>query len=458
MNSSNNRADVTRRHFLGGGTAGIGAAALSSLLMQEGLLADDKTTGPVAIENPLAAKQPPLRARAKNVIYLHMAGSPPQQELFDYKPKLQEFNDKDCPEEYLSGERFAFIKGTPQLLGTPYKFARHGESGQHISELLPKLSSMADDICIVRSLYSDQFNHAPAQMLLYTGFSQFGKPSMGSWITYGLGSENQDLPGFVVLVSGNKIPSAGKSAWGSGFLPGIFQGVQCRTSGEPVLFVHGMSDPLEVWQPLFTALVDRDSRTHFPPGSPPEIHAVYEAAIYAVPGNPRFFATVLAQFGYHVPSTPYGLFVIVPEHADRTKVPFVEEWWHTDGIYVWKEGEPRLTGMAAAQAVQASFEQAAASLPFRATGGVFCQTLKLAENRYRIYLLDSGWLDPADRDVTLKVQVPGKIALRDLLSGRAVPLSLRTAQLTVSAGSLRILEATVNSIPTPKIVQPVRIP
>ncbi len=238
MNSSNNRADVTRRHFLGGGTAGIGAAALSSLLMQEGLLADDKTTGPVAIENPLAAKQPPLRARAKNVIYLHMAGSPPQQELFDHKPKLQEYNDKDCPEEYLSGERFAFIKGTPQLLGTPYKFARHGESGQHISELLPKLSSMADDICIVRSLYSDQFNHAPAQMLLYTGFSQFGKPSMGSWITYGLGSENQDLPGFVVLVSGNKIPSAGKSAWGSGFLPGIFQGVQCRTNGEPVLFVN----------------------------------------------------------------------------------------------------------------------------------------------------------------------------------------------------------------------------
>jgi len=228
--------NLTRRHFLGGSTAGLGAAALGQLLTTDGWAAGTQQKNQIA--QPLASKLPPLPATAKSVIYLHMAGSPPQQELFDYKPKLQEYNDKDCPDEYLKGERFAFIKGHPQLLGTPYKFSRHGESGQQISELLPLLSSLADDLCIVRSMHSDQFNHAPAQMLLYTGSPQFGKPSMGSWITYGLGSENQDLPGFVVLVSGNKVPSAGKSAWGSGFLPGVFQGVQCRTKGEPVLFVN----------------------------------------------------------------------------------------------------------------------------------------------------------------------------------------------------------------------------
>lgn len=235
MYDSNQFWNLTRRHFLGRSTAGIGAAALGQLLAKDGW-ADQKNRD-VGSTQPLAPKQPPLPAKAKSVIYLHMAGSPPQQELFDYKPKLQEYNDKDCPDEYLQGERFAFIKGHPQLLGTPYKFSRHGESGQEISELLPLLASLSDDICIVRSMHSDQFNHAPAQMLLYTGSPQFGKPSMGSWITYGLGSENQDLPGFVVLVSGNKVPSAGKSAWGSGFLPGVFQGVQCRTKGEPVLFV-----------------------------------------------------------------------------------------------------------------------------------------------------------------------------------------------------------------------------
>jgi hypothetical protein len=236
MQHSQQLWNLTRRHFLGGSTAGLGAAALGQLLAADSWAAGGNQVAKIV--QPLAAKQPPFPAKAKSVIYLHMAGSPPQQELFDYKPKLQEYNDKDCPDEYLKGERFAFIKGHPQLLGTPYKFSRHGESGQEISELLPRLSSLADDLCIVRSMHSDQFNHAPAQMLLYTGSPQFGKPSMGSWITYGLGSENQDLPGFVVLVSGNKIPSAGKSVWGSGFLPGVFQGVQCRTKGEPVLFVN----------------------------------------------------------------------------------------------------------------------------------------------------------------------------------------------------------------------------
>ncbi|HUS37859.1 MAG TPA: DUF1501 domain-containing protein [Pirellulales bacterium] len=234
---------VTRRHFLSETTAGLGGAALASMLLQDGLLAAPAPAGGdqdslAGVPQPLAARAPHYPARAKNVIYLHMAGSPSQHELFDYKPKLQQLNDKDCPDEFMKGERFAFIKGRPQLLGSPYSFSKHGQSGQEISELLPLLSKQADDLCIVRSMYTDQFNHAPAQMLLYTGSAQFGKPSMGSWVTYGLGSENQDLPGFVVLISGNKVPSAGKSAWGAGFLPSVFQGVQCRSSGEPVLFVN----------------------------------------------------------------------------------------------------------------------------------------------------------------------------------------------------------------------------
>jgi hypothetical protein len=178
--------------------------------------------------------------RAKRVIYLHMSGSPPQHDLFDYKPLLAELNGKPCPDSFLKGERFAFIKGHPKVLASPYQFKQHGQSGMWVSELLPNISTLADDAAFVRSMWTDQFNHAPAEMLLYTGSPQAGRASMGSWVTWGLGSENQDLPGFVVLVSGGTDPSGGKSLWGSGFLPSVFQGVQCRSKGEPILYV---SDP-----------------------------------------------------------------------------------------------------------------------------------------------------------------------------------------------------------------------
>ena len=231
---------ITRRHFLNQSVGGIGALAFSTLLAQSQGRAAEAPRAPGEVPNPLTPRPPHHPARAKHIIYLHMAGSPPQQDLFDYKPKLNELNDKNCPDEYLKGERFAFIKGHPQLLGSPHKFARQGQSGQWMSNLLPHLATVADDLCVVRSMHTDQFNHAPGQLLLHTGAAQFGKASIGSWVTYGLGSENQDLPGFVVLVSGDKTPDAGKSVWGSGFLPSIFQGVQCRTTGDPVLFV---SDP-----------------------------------------------------------------------------------------------------------------------------------------------------------------------------------------------------------------------
>jgi hypothetical protein len=160
--------------------------------------------------------------------------------MFDYKPELVKRNDEPCPDELLKGKRFAFTSGVPKLLGTPQKFERHGESGAWLSGVLPELAKIADDLTFIKSMHSDQFNHAPAELLLYTGSPRQGRPSFGSWVTYGLGSESKDLPGFIVLVSGGVLPSAGKSAWGSGFLPSVYQGVQCRSGGDPVLYV---SDP-----------------------------------------------------------------------------------------------------------------------------------------------------------------------------------------------------------------------
>ena len=225
----------SRRHFLKTCQAGVGAMALSSLLGRTA-----RPTEAAPAENPLAARQPQFPAKAKSIIYLEMAGAPPQQELFDHKPTLVRLNMQPCPDELLKNQRFAFIKGHPKLLGCPYKFRQHGQSGTWVSDLLPNMSKIVDDIAVIRSMNTDQFNHAPADLMLFTGSPRFGSASMGSWITYGLGSENQDLPGFVVMISGGSDPTGGKSAWGSGFLPSVFQGVQCRTAGEPILYV---SDP-----------------------------------------------------------------------------------------------------------------------------------------------------------------------------------------------------------------------
>jgi hypothetical protein len=169
-----------------------------------------------------------------------MSGGPPQQDLFDYKPALVKHNMQPCPDELLKNQRFAFIKGHPKLLGTPYKFNQRGQSGQQISDLLPHIGEVADDIAVIRSMHTDQFNHAPAELFIFTGTPRNGGAAMGSWITYGLGSENQDLPGFVVLISGGTDPTGGKALWSTGFLPSVYQGVQCRTVGDPILYV---SDP-----------------------------------------------------------------------------------------------------------------------------------------------------------------------------------------------------------------------
>jgi hypothetical protein len=213
---------LTRRLFLAGAGVSLGSIALAQLAAKDGTRLD---------------KPPHFPAKAKRVVYLHMAGAPSTPDLFDPKPKLNELDRQPCPDSFLANERFAFIKGTPKILGSPYKFAKHGAAGHDFSELLPGLASVADELCVVRSMKTTQFNHVPAQLFLHTGHFRMGRPSFGSWISYGLGTENHDLPAFVVLLSGQYAVDAGASVYGSGFLPTLHQGVRFRSQGDPVLFL-----------------------------------------------------------------------------------------------------------------------------------------------------------------------------------------------------------------------------
>jgi hypothetical protein len=220
---------VTRRWFFRQCGVGLGAIALGELLRENGLAA------PAA--DPLAVRQPHFTPRAKRVVYLFMAGAPSHLELLDYKPQLAKYDGTLPPKSLVEGYRAAFINPSSKLLGPKFKFARHGKCGAELSELLPHLATVVDDIAIVKSMVTDAFNHAPAQIFINTGAQQFGRPSFGAWVTYGLGSEAKDLPAYVVFSSGKKGPSGGNSNWGSGFLPTMYQGVQFRGSGDPVLYL-----------------------------------------------------------------------------------------------------------------------------------------------------------------------------------------------------------------------------
>lgn len=225
--------EITRRTFFKQVGYGLGSVALSSMFLDGVALA----AGQGLRSDPLAPKKPHFKPKAKNVIFLFMAGAPSQIDLFDPKPTLVKHNGEPISDEIVKGERFAFIKGKPKLLGSPFKFEQVGKSGQWVSEALPRFREIADDVAVIRSVHTEQFNHAPAQIFMNTGFQIPGRPSMGAWLTYGLGSENRDLPGFVVLLSGENAPDGGKACYASGFLPSVYQGVELRSQGEPVLFV-----------------------------------------------------------------------------------------------------------------------------------------------------------------------------------------------------------------------------
>jgi hypothetical protein len=292
----------TRRHFLGAGSLGLGAAALASL---------NPVSAREGVINPLAPKAPHFAPKAKRVVYLHMSGSPPHLDLFDYKPELVKRTGQEAPESFIKGKRFAFTSGVPKLLGTPRTFAQYGNGGTWMSDAMPNFHGIADEMCVVNSMFTEQFNHAPAELLLFTGSPRQGRPSMGSWVTYGLGSENENLPGFVVLISSGVQPSAGQSAWGSGFLPSVFQGVQCRSKGDPVLYA---SDPPGMDRALRRQSLDALR----------ELNEMQEAEL----GHPET-ATRIAQY-----ELAFRMQMAVPDAMDLTK-----ETAQTIDAYGAKPGE-----------------------------------------------------------------------------------------------------------------------
>ena len=256
---------VARRWFLRQCGVGLGSIALGSLLQKDLFGA---TAAKVA--NPLAPHPPHFKPKAKRVIYLFMAGAPSQLDLFDYKPELTKYNGKPVPPEVVKGQKYAFIKPDAALYATEFKFSKHGGCGAELSEALPHLAEVVDDIAIVKSMTTDAFNHAPGQLLMQTGSTQFGRPCFGSWVLYGLGSEAQNLPGFVVLNSAGGL-SGGASLFGSGFLPTVYQGVPFRKSGDPVLFLSNPAGITEKMQRRTLDLIKELNQKHLTDVGDPEI-------------------------------------------------------------------------------------------------------------------------------------------------------------------------------------------
>jgi hypothetical protein len=337
----------TRRHFLKESAMGLGALAMGALLGSCG--SKSSSYPPVVFDpaRPLLPKPPHFPGKAKSVIFLHMAGAPSQLELFDYKPQLMKMDGMDCPASFLEGKQFAFIRGVPKMLGPQATFAQRGQSGAWISDHLPHFSTIADEVSFLKAMTTDQFNHAPAQLLVHTGGPRLGRPSIGSWVTYGLGTENQNLPGFVVLTSGGNNPDAGKSVWGSGFLPSVYQGVQCRSHGDPVLFIK---DPAGVNRDLRKAsinAINEVNRQEFDEYKDPEILSrisQYEMAyrmqitapeVMNINNEPEY---IHEMYGTKPGKTSFANNVLLARKLVEKGVRFVQlfDWgWdaHGDGAY-----------------------------------------------------------------------------------------------------------------------------
>ena len=291
---------MCRRTFLSRSGLSLGAFALGSLLNEA-----KGAAGSGAPTDSPTARKPHFPPRAKRVIYLHMIGAPSQLDLFDPKPALVKHDGQPCPEELTRGKRFAFIGGSMTLAGSKYRFGRHGKSGQQVSELLPHLAQVADELAIVRSLHTDEINHAPAQMFLHTGFGRGGRPSVGSWVVYGLGSVSRDLPAYVVLLSG-PLGGAGTSLWSAGFLPSLYQGIPFRSSGDPVLFLSNPRGQSAADRREIIGAIQELNRQQFGESADPEIATrinQYEMAFRMQTSVPDLMdmskepASVLAKYG-----------------------------------------------------------------------------------------------------------------------------------------------------------------
>src|SRR5258706_5469095 len=285
MSSLNKQAlstlGITRRHSFGECGVGVGKIALASLLTEAFATKSFGTpSSPASTGAGMAVKPPHMTPKAKRVIHLFMAGAPSQLDLFDHKPELAKLEGKPLPPSVIAGERYAFIRPDAAVLGPQFKFAKHGKSGAELSEMLPHLASVADDICIIKSCKTDQFNRAPAQIFFNTGFSQPGRPSIGSWATYGLGSESENLPAFMVMSTGSGI-SGGAANWSSGFLPTTYTGVRLRNSGDPILDVSSPDGIDATLQRSSLDLIGKLNRRRLAADGDPEIAtriASYEMA------------------------------------------------------------------------------------------------------------------------------------------------------------------------------------
>ena len=319
-----------RRAFLG---QGLGLAGLASVLADDGLLAA-----------PQDARIGHAAPRAKQLIFLHMVGAPSQLDLFDNKPILRKHHGRECPAELLEGQRFAFLGARPKLMGSPFSFRRHGQSGLELSELLPGLGSVADEISLIKTVYTSEFNHGPAQVFAQTGFGQQGRPSLGSWLSYGLGSQSRDLPAYVVLVTG-LTPGGGSSLWGNGFLPSVHQGVRFRAQGDPVLYA---SNPRGITRSTRGRIIDdvvKLNRLRLSRVGDPEIAtriANYELAYRmqtAVPGLmdlSQETRTTLEQYGANPEKPSFANNCLLArrlvERGVRVVQLFDQGWDHHGGI------------------------------------------------------------------------------------------------------------------------------
>ncbi len=267
-------SQLARRYFLQDSALGLGGLALTSLL------SGSKAWAKASPDNPLALKPPHFAPKAKRVIFLFMGGGPSQLDLFDPKPALKKYEGQQVPDEVLRGADLPFIERDAALMASPFKFAQYGQSGAVVSELLPHLAEVVDEIALVRSMHTDAFNHAPAQIFLNTGHLQLGRPSMGAWVTYGLGCESENLPAFVVLNPGNG-PSGGAACWGSGFLPSVHQGALFRAKGDPILFVSSPPGHTTEMQRESLNVINQLNQQHLDVERDPEIYSrinAYEMA------------------------------------------------------------------------------------------------------------------------------------------------------------------------------------
>jgi uncharacterized protein (DUF1501 family) len=332
---------IARRWFLRQCAVGLGSIALASLLGEDSA----RAAAAPAASNPLAPRQPHFKPKAKRVIYLFMGGAPSQLDLFDYKPTLAKYDGKPVPQEVVMGQKYAFIKPDAALFATEFKFAKHGQCGAELSEALPHLAEIVDDIAIVKSMTTDAFNHAPGQVLMQTGSTQFGRPCFGSWVLYGLGSEAQNLPGFVVLNSAGGL-SGGASLYGSGFLPTIYQGVPFRKTGDPVLFLSNPAGITDKMQRRTLDLIKDLNQKHLDVVGDPEITTrinAFEMAYRMQSSGPELMDVskespeTLKMYGVEVGKPSFAMNCLLARRMIERGVRFVqlfhEGWDHHSEVY-----------------------------------------------------------------------------------------------------------------------------